>query len=398
MTVEDEFQTAAAGRGLWPTAPDDWSYSSLIEAEACPRRWSLARATYPDVWERSGYPRRSHIAALAGDVIHGALEDFVAALRAERTATEPGAAAFAALRRLGGYTALVQRGIGAQETKLQTNPRMAPRAEHLRAQLERRAPEMRQRVQSMVARLQLGEVRTPEADGGGGRGQLAVGLHPEVDLHAPALRFKGRADLVAVKDEGVTITDYKTGQADPEHHDQLLIYALLWQRDKERNPDGTPAATLAIAYASHDEVFGAPDQTALDEVADALSARIADVETDLTLRPPPARPSPETCRHCAVRHLCDEYWLDPALPDIANSTHAFRDLAGTVSQRNGPRSWVLSLDSPPGRVLLRTPTEEPGFNSGDRVRLLDVAYGADDDAEQVVATITQGSEAFVLTA
>ena len=75
----------------------------------------------------------------------------------------------------------------------------------------------------------------------------------------------------------------------------------------------------------------------------------------------------------------------------------FADCQGTIATRNGPRSWIMTLEPTRFDVLLRTPTETPGFEVGDRVRLLGVVYGADDDAERTVATITQASEVFVLS-
>jgi hypothetical protein len=396
VTDADNFQTGAAGLARWPALPDAWSYSSLTDAEVCPRRWSLARASYPEVWEHSGYPRKLHVAALTGDVIHGALEDFLRAWKSASTTASPRAAAVVALRELGGYTALIERSLVRRVKTLQDNPRMARRAEELQAQLAVKVPDMRQKVQGIISRLHLDAV-SGHGEAGDNRGPLSAGLHPEVDLVASALHFMGRADLIAVGPDGLTITDYKTGVADAGHGDQVRLYALLWQRDKERNPDGVLATKLTLAYSSHDELLDAPGPGELDELAHALSDRIAAVERDVAERPPPARPSAETCRYCAVRHLCEEFWVDLPHPEVRADRPTFRDYEGTVGPRNGPRSWMLGLDRTPGQLLLRTGTETPGFDTGDRVRILDIAATADDDTAQVVATITRASEVFVLT-
>ena len=51
MTTMDTFDTRVeAADGQWPTPPKWMSYSSLNEAELCPRRWALRRATYPEIW------------------------------------------------------------------------------------------------------------------------------------------------------------------------------------------------------------------------------------------------------------------------------------------------------------------------------------------------------------
>ena len=76
-----------------PAPPGFWSYSSLKEIDACPRRYALARASYPDLWDGPGYPQAPTLAALFGDVVHGALETIVKALAASgcESATAAGA-------------------------------------------------------------------------------------------------------------------------------------------------------------------------------------------------------------------------------------------------------------------------------------------------------------------
>jgi hypothetical protein len=194
-------------------------------------------------------------------------------------------------------------------------------------------------------------------------------------------------------------TDYKTGQPEPHHVDQLRLYALLWQYDEDLNSGGVAATSLSIVYAAHDEVLDAPTAAELHDLASTLDARIEAAESQLRLRPPPARPAPEICRYCSVRHMCEEYWADIAPLSVGDvgSDPVLADCEGTIARRNGPRSWVLALAPTGFEVLLRTPTEEPGFEAGDRVRLLGVVYGADDDAERTIATITQASEVFLLT-
>ena len=41
---------------ILPGPPPLWSFSSLREVGACPRRYALARASYPDLWDGRGLP------------------------------------------------------------------------------------------------------------------------------------------------------------------------------------------------------------------------------------------------------------------------------------------------------------------------------------------------------
>ena len=58
----------------WPNAPAEMTVTALAEIEACPRRWALGAAPYPDLWSGRGYPPRVQLSALAGTVVHRALE------------------------------------------------------------------------------------------------------------------------------------------------------------------------------------------------------------------------------------------------------------------------------------------------------------------------------------
>lgn len=306
------------------------------------------------------------------------------------------------LRELGGYSKLIERAIEQQMEALEGNPRAAARIPTLRTSLLARVPDIRRRVQGIIARTELalsptGETEPPEASR---RVPLAPGSHPEVELRVAALRFAGRADLVTVTESGCTITDYKTGAADDHHAEQLNTYALLWSRDPELNPHRLPVTRLVVAYATHETVLDGPSNAELDSLAEQLQHRIADADQQLRSRPPPARPAEVLCRFCGVRHLCEDYWqvLRPGRGLAASENVAFTDCEVLVQSRNGPRSWMVKLEPGEELALLRTSTESAGFRLGDRIRLLNLAVGRDDDSGTATLTQTQASEVFVLEA
>jgi hypothetical protein len=47
-------------------------------------------------------------------------------------------------------------------------------------------------------------------------------------------------------------------------------------------------------------------------------------------------------------------------------------------------------------ALLRTPSEAASFRAGDRVRLLDLVHGKDEDNDATILTMTRMSEAYVV--
>lgn len=386
----------AGGNGYWPDPPATWGYSPLREAELCPRRWALSRASYPDVWARPGYPQRPQPAALLGDIVHRCLELVLQAMHRAgcHALSEP--ASVEVLRQLGGYSALAGEVIEERMRSLEGNPRAVALVDALRTNLRSSVPDIRRRVQAVLARTTLIAGNDDKSNGApGDRGPLPVGSHPEVELRAGELRLTGRADLVTLTPTGCEITDYKTGTQDADHAVQLRTYALLWSLDRDVNPQTLPVHKLTVAYASHDEFVDTPTSEQLADLTSEVAARISAVEDQVATRPPAAHPAPDLCRFCSVRQMCEDYWH--AAPSWqADPTHRFADCEGTVISQNGPKSWVLETPSH-HRMLLRTPTESPGFSVGTDVRVLGVAIGTDDDTNETIATMTAASEVFALS-
>ena len=69
----------------WPSAPSPMSYSTMRAIETCPLQRSLAHASYPEIWDRKGYPNRAYIGTVVGQVVHQALERITKALERKST-------------------------------------------------------------------------------------------------------------------------------------------------------------------------------------------------------------------------------------------------------------------------------------------------------------------------
>jgi hypothetical protein len=386
--------------GQWPTLPQTWSYSSLREATECPRRWMLSRAKYPDLWSHWGYPPRPSLPALIGDVVHGVLETLLRSFRSNGCTSLADPAMVGVLKDLGGYTALVEHGIEEQLDRLAENPRINDRLGPLRTALRVKVPEIRRRVQAVIARMPFQSVDSgPEStDARTGRGPLPYGFHPEVELRVPSLRLAGRADLMSIAEDTCEITDYKTGAPDPHHADQLRLYALLWSRDHELNPQSLPIRRLILSYPSHDVDVEPLTAAELEDVASSTTWQIHSAEAALRERPPPAYPDPAMCGLCNVRQLCAEYWtgLQPTPVGGTAETDWF-DFEGTVSKQNGARSWLLAANADDASFLLRTSSETVPFKVGEHLRLLNLRREEDPEGSLPIGTLTQASEIFIVS-
>jgi hypothetical protein len=342
-----ELQTCRAP-SEWPAAPAELSVSSLTEIEQCPRRWSLRNAQYQGIWARKGYPTAPSPAALAGSAVHLALEWITRELVQAGCESAQGSAAVAVLRRLGGYTVVVERAALKLLGALQENPRVAARAGVLKRSVLRQVPQLRERVQKLLSRLRLmpkSSATAAKATAAPKR-PLGKGSYAEVRLHAPRIGWRGTADLLTVVEAGCEIADFKTGDTAGEHSLQLQVYALLWYRDSELNPEATLAQRLIISYSNADVDVAPLGEAELNEFERTLVARSDTARQRLGLHPPPAVPGPEACAWCPVRHLCAEYWRPATLRQVRPVIEAgerYEDLELELLEPHSPGMWSAAV-------------------------------------------------------
>lgn len=387
----------------WPPPPVEMTVTAYAEISACPRRWALSEANYPMVWQGRGYPARLHLHALAGSVVHLALERITKHLARVGCPSVNHATATQALRDLGGYTHIVNDCIDHVLERYAQNPRALPLIEHARRTLRGQTPALRTRIQSILARLRLSPAQSPAAKQTGGvpcRGPLGIGAFPEIELRATRIGWRGKADLLVVSEDACEITEFKTGTPDEAHAFQLRVYALLWSLDEELNPARRLVDRLVLAYGAGEVSVEPPNAKELAALEQELVDRRAAAEAALTARPPEARPSRENCRHCAVRQLCDKYWTVDGIAKRADER--FGDLELEVVRRHGALSWdawvVLSPVAKSGHPAILRTQQATELKPGMRLRVLDaaVAVGREHEGEPVVVTLGMFSEMFAV--
>jgi hypothetical protein len=343
---------------------------------------------------------------MKGEVVHGSLEIIVKALVKAGCTSTRSADAVAALRELGGYTAVAQGVLDAQLSRLGGNPRLSDeRREQVIRALGEWVPEAREQIQTYMNRMGLRPraatappTGTAAPDEPAKRYPAKAGDHPERELVAEELRLKGRVDLLSLDADGATITDFKTGSEDPAHHDQLRMYALLWTEDNEVNPDAVAVTSLVAAYPSHEAPVVVPSAAELVDLRAEVVGRIAAADSAVDVDEPAAVVG-EQCELCNVRGLCDSYWAAgaPHTADVADG--AWYDLQGTVVREHGVKSWVLRETRTGREVLVRTPNPSYTLPLGHEVRVLGARRTIDPDEEEtLIASLTSVSEVLQVNA
>jgi len=388
----------------WPEVPAQMTVTTLAEIEACPYRWALGVAEYPGLWAGRGYPPRVHLSALAGTVVHLVLETITMEFVRAGCPSVQNATAPQVMKSLGGYTRVVDGCIDRVLQRLARSPRATKLLDFASRSLRAQIPDLRARAQTMLSHVQLPQVARGNARGRRpkSRGPLTAGVFPEIELRATQMSWRGKADLLVLSPDACEITDFKTGAQDEGHRFQIQVYALLWSRDNELNPDRRLADRLILRYPGRDVEVAAPTAPELDDLERHIVARRDAAHQAVSQRPPEARPDAERCRYCDIRQLCDTYWTAETQRLLAAQAgdRRFTDIHVTITGRHGPSSWdaliELSRDVPPGkRAVVRT-SGEIQFRAGDRLRVLDVGVTVDseDEAQPVVITLGTLSEVY----
>ena len=395
----------------WPTPPEYISFSTLSELEACPRRWALRSASYPQVWCHQGYPLPLHPAALEGTVMHLAIEKITRALSDRGCPSMRDPMAVKILMELGGITAVLGESIELTLQGYIDNPRATPVLDRARKHLTGHTADMRSRIQGFLSRVHLQPRPNSKLPGDSAkdrrtlRGRLPMGAHSEVKLEVGEMGWRGVVDLLTIAETTCEIRDFKTGVPKEHHELQLRIYALLWWLDRARNPTGRLVDRIVISYDSGDVNLPSPGVNELKELRSELCTRRTAVIDALNIFPPEARPNPTNCRYCSVRHLCDAYWREPFPAEAQESR--FGDLQLELTERHGPMSWDGVVEYCPrlvngSQILLRTVDLPFDLYPGLTLRVLNVHLSPPDEdsveASPMIALASMGaaSEAFVI--
>jgi hypothetical protein len=231
-----------------------------------------------------------------------------------------------------------------------------------------------------------------------------LGPHFEVHLKSTALHWKGIADLIELAHNKILIVDLKTGEPSPSHADQVLIYALLWARDKDVNPRGALATELTLSYPQGSVPVPAPDEEQLQGIQSGVLKRTELARAALQAPTPEAHVGTENCFHCDVRHLCADYWTIAGRTTLAPAYNGdFDDIQLRVQERMGEYTWAcrcyIATHVPIGSaILLRAESEASTLvdvlEVGATLRVVGALTSRNEEEATTIASLVGSSEIF----
>ena len=204
-----------------------------------------------------------------------------------------------------------------------------------------------------------------------GRGDSTVAV--ERALEDPTTGLHGRPDRVETLGSCIRVVDLKTGWTQQlEIRDgqrrQLLLYAYLVYRATGRWPEEI-AIEDASGRRATDPVRPEQAAAAVDDGVQAVArynAAVASGQSPLSL----ATPSPDACRYCPFRAVCQPYWTAaatdwPILPSVLGA--------------------VAATSPPFGRVELAA--AQPSYRTGTTVTVLGIGPAALPEPGQYVGVV-----------
>jgi hypothetical protein len=395
----------SAEPAVWPDLPSRLSPTSAEAALQCPRQWSLRNAIYPDIWQKSGYPRWHTIPEAKGVVIHRVVQVIAHALSAAGCMTVSSEKAVQVLADLGGLSRLMDLEIETYVNSVQDNPRCLKYAGWFREQLKDLSPMLSLAVKQILRGISF-DVLTDNQNAYSGniRAGLSNGVHTEVYLRSADEHWHGYADSITIKGEYTEISEMKTGEPREEHIQQIRLYAFMYETDSKINPNARVPISLTLSYSGTQQSvdFEIINGMSLKQYADYVWHQ---VQNRFDQKPPPAQPSSELCGWCDVRHLCEVYWdAKPReiLTDRVTECHSL-DAEVELLEQRGTGVWrVMVLSAQPriseSSVLVDrgSALSESWAVKGSRLRVLNASVAEVQADEEHVLIIHRRTEVFVL--
>ncbi|MFI2486876.1 RecB family exonuclease [Promicromonospora kroppenstedtii] len=187
-------------------------------------------------------------------------------------------------------------------------------------------------------------------------------VHSEIELKDEDLRLRGRPDLLLTGDE-IVVVDLKTQTLREEElpawvEFQLTVYAHLIRTVHGQLP--TRAEVFSLNRGRREVVI-------TDE---SLEATLVALASARTLDPSRANPSPEVCRFCDRRLVCEPHWsaaakwpdADAVTGTVERTEHAATGVVALLLTTANGRAWVSGI---PGALA--------SVGSGDTVRVARVS-------------------------
>jgi hypothetical protein len=206
----------------WPTFPRLMSYSTLLEIEACPRKWALLNGTYSQFGSQRGYPRLVNKQSVEGIIIHSSINIILRSLIQNNCNSFDDERVLTIMRKLEGYKGVIEKSIDQVLSDYSDNPRLKKQIQEFNIQLKSKIPEFRMRIQTLLARIpylsltDVGNYRVNLSQGSS-YFQSACKNFSELYIEIDEIGWCGVVDLLTLSEKNCEIRDFKTGIEKEQH-------------------------------------------------------------------------------------------------------------------------------------------------------------------------------------
>jgi len=370
-----------------------WSASTLNEIEECPKRFALRRASFPEIWSRTGFPNRISAAQVKGIVVHEVVSMIMNSVQNSSELAEKSVMSF--LKERGGYLELLKIILDKELLSANSNPRADLMVESIKREILADLSELRGQVQYFVkesinklptasSRVENEEINEiPSAT------FQILPINSEYKIVDSEFPIEGYLDLLLTNEDIDHIIDYKTSKTiHDEYWDQLSLYAWLWYRSAKNLRKGDcRIEVISGANLSESRVIKIEDLPAIQM---SVLDRIKNAELSITGEIA-AKPSADSCRFCPVKVMCNSYWN---MNENQSTEAKWSDMRIKTMGNLGGNAWSVSIISDDTPAMLIVGDRDDGsIEIGQEFRLLN-AYKNEDEETGVVIRLSQNSEIF----
>lgn len=383
-----------------PSKPGDftgehriWSASTLNEVEECPKRFTLRRSSFPEIWPKDGFPNRISGAQIKGIVVHKVVSMIMNSVQNSSDLAEKSVMLF--LKERGGYLELLKFILDEELQSANSNPRAELMVESIKREILADLSELRGQVQYFVKEsikkipAASSRVEIKETNEIPSTIFQILPINSEYKIVDSEFPIEGYLDLLLTNEEIDHIIDYKTSKTiHDEYWDQLGLYAWLWYRsDKNLRKGNCRIEVISGANLSESRIIKIED---LPRIQMSVLDRIKNAELSITGEVA-AKPSVDSCKFCAVKVMCNSYWI---MNENQSTEAKWSDIRIRTMGNLGGNAWsvsILSNDSP--AMLIVGDRDDGSIEIGQELRLLN-AYKNQDEETGVVIRLSQNSEIF----
>jgi len=382
-----------------PLLPKIFSFSFIKSFDSCPYKWYLLNSDYG--FAEKGYPVNINIYAFVGSVVHNCLNDILKYFKNKNCFDFDNHKIKQLLISKGGLTSIVKENVEKLIFTYKNNPRFCYILEEFKPNISKYNDDIIHKLNVLFAKIKSNSKHEKiERNDKDKLFQLKSNIYTELVINNPEYKLKGVLDYVIVNDKGCIIIDFKTGEKNDNHLEQLKFYNMLWQYDIVYNKRKIPVKELKLLYSKDSLVIRGLNNEEIIELKNSYLNKINSINNNITDNNFPTILEEKKCAYCDVRHLCDEYWKNKKKTKYLEFTKSkYQDIEYRIIDQKTDDQFIIDIlsvskENVNKEIILIDKYEK---HKGKTFRGLNLGVTSIDDESKIIINCFKNSEIFKIS-